>query len=239
MRLSKRTLLCALFAAAAAAPARPQGWGIGGTYGSVNNVDHSFTLDGFKPSEYTVFVDYKFEQFSLLRMTYGSMWTQQANVGQMVPVAGGSYPVPSAKERINYLTADVSYLFWEGFYTGGVFGGIGGYNFKPQPMQPAYAAYQDPEEKVFGWNAGIDGEFRVTEVPVDCAPHHVPQHHGDPASGVRQRGRGTGGEVLDSSDPEGRGPGRSTSLPFPSFPGSAAAGWTPSSRTARPAPGSG
>jgi hypothetical protein len=164
LRLSKRTLLCALFAAAAAVPARPQTtWGVGATYGSVNNVDHSFTLDGFKPSEYTIFVDYRMEKATLLRMTYGSMWTQQGNVGEIVNIPGGAYPVPSAKERINYLTADVSYLFWEDFYTGGVFAGIGGYNFKPEPMPPEYAAYQDPAEKVFGWNAGIDGEFRVSK----------------------------------------------------------------------------
>ena len=78
----KRSLLFAIFGVALAAPALPQALGVGATYGSVNNVDHSFDLDGFKPSEYPPRFDYRMEKSTLLRMTYGSMWTTQALAGR-------------------------------------------------------------------------------------------------------------------------------------------------------------
>jgi hypothetical protein len=158
----RRFLLCLPLAAAVASPAFGQTWGVGATYGSVNNVDGSFTLDGFKPSEYTVFVDYKFERNALVRMTYGSMWTEQALAGTSVTTSSGeTATVPGAKERINSISVDVSYLVFEGFFTSGLFAGIGGYQFNPQPMPPEFAAYQDPSEKVFGFNVGVDGDFRL------------------------------------------------------------------------------
>ena len=103
------------------------------------------------------------------------MWTEQAQSGTTV---NGVY-VPAAKERINYLTTDVSYQYAEGFYTGGIFGGIGGYSFKPQPMPPGSEAYQDLDERVFGFNLGVDGEFRVTQslaVVLRMAYHNVSAH---------------------------------------------------------------
>lgn len=178
----KRSLLLALFGAALAAPARPQTfqtWGIGATYGSVNDVSKSFTADGFKPSEYTIWVDYRMERTTLLRVTYGSMWTTQAYAGQTVETSGGSSTMPGYKERINYLTVDASYVYWYGFYTGGIFGGLGGYSFNPQPVAPEYASYQDQDERVFGWNAGVDGEFRVLKnlsVVLRLAYHNVSAH---------------------------------------------------------------
>jgi len=164
----KKWILCSLAGAALAAPALPQtfgengqSFGLGATYGSVNDVSHSFSLDGFKPSEYTIFFDYKIEQSALLRLTYGSMWTKQSQAGTTQTTPGGDVTVPGIKERINYLTADVSYQYSGGFYTGGAFGGIGGYQLKPQPVPPEYAAYADQNEKVFGFNLGLDGEFRL------------------------------------------------------------------------------
>lgn len=153
----KRFLLCAVAGAALAAPARSQAFGIGATYGSVNDISHSFSFDGFKPSEYTIFGEYHFEKESLLRLTYGSMWTEQAQSGMTI---NGFY-VPAAKERINYFTGDASYVFGEDYYLGGFFGGVGAYNFNPQPMPPEAAAYQDLDQTVFGINLGVDGEFRV------------------------------------------------------------------------------
>jgi hypothetical protein len=159
----KRSLLLALFGVALAAPALPQTWGLGATYGSVNNVNQSFSLDGFKPSEYTFWADYRMEKSTLLRMTYGSMWTTQALAGQTVTTPSGPATMPGYKERINYLTVDVSYVYWQGFYTGGIFAGVGGYSFKPQPVAPEFSASQDLDQRVFGLNAGLDGEFRVTK----------------------------------------------------------------------------
>ncbi|HTY43096.1 MAG TPA: outer membrane beta-barrel protein [Thermoanaerobaculia bacterium] len=155
----KKSLILAAAGLALSAPARAQLFGISATYGSVNDISHTLNLEGFKPSEYTVSFDYRFEHAALLRMTYGSMWTQQSQSGQTV---NGVY-VPSAKEHINYLTADASYLYTEGFYTGGLFGGIGGYSVVPEPMPPGFEAYRDPNQKYFGFNLGADGEFRLTK----------------------------------------------------------------------------
>ena len=153
----KRWLLAGLAIAAVASPLRAQMFGAGGTYGSVNDVTNTFTLDGFKPSEWTVFFDYRFEQAALLRVTYGSMWTQQALVGQTVNTPQGPVFVPTAKEHVNYLSIDADYLYAEGFYTGGVFGGIGGYQYNPDPMPPGYEAFQDPNQKYFGstWGGAL------------------------------------------------------------------------------------
>lgn len=159
MRTWKWQILGGIAALAVAAPLSAQMFGIGATYGSVNDISHSFKLEGFKPSEYTVFFDYRMDHATLLRMTYGSMWTQQALVGQTI---NGVY-VPTAKEHVNYITADASYLFGQDFYTGGIFGGIGGYEYRPDPMPPGFEAYQDPGKKYFGFNLGVDGEFRVTK----------------------------------------------------------------------------
>ena len=159
----KRGLLAWLALAALASPARAQMYGIGGTYGSVNDVTNTFTLSGFKPSEWTVFFDYRMEQAALLRLTFGSMWTQQALVGQTVNTPQGPVFVPTAKEHVNYITVDASYLYGEGFYTGGIFGGIGGYQYNPEAMPPGYEAFQDPSQKYFGFNLGVDGEFRVAK----------------------------------------------------------------------------
>ena len=159
MRTWKWRILGGVAALALSAPLSAQMFGIGATYGSVNDISHSFSLEGFKQSEYTVFFDYRVEHSTLLRLTYGSMWTQQALVGQTV---NGVF-VPTAKEHVNYITADASYLFGQDFYTGGIFGGIGGYEYRPDPMPPGFEAYQDPSKKYFGFNLGVDGEFRVTK----------------------------------------------------------------------------
>ncbi|HKD18755.1 MAG TPA: outer membrane beta-barrel protein [Thermoanaerobaculia bacterium] len=163
----KRGLLACLAFAALASSAEVEAqtpmFGLGGTYGSVNDVSNTFNLDGFKPSEWTVFFDYRVERTTLLRITFGSMWTEQALVGQTVNTPQGPVFVPTAKEHVNYLTVDASYLYAQGFYTGGIFGGLGGYQYNPEPMPPGYEAFQDPNQKYFGFNLGVDGEFRVSK----------------------------------------------------------------------------
>ncbi len=175
----KRSVLFVLAGGALALPARAQMWGLGATYGSVNDVSHSFTFDGFNPSEYTIFLDYRMEKQTLLRMTYGSMWTQQSQAGQTETTPDGTVTVPGFKERINYGTVDAVYHFWEDFYTAGLFAGIGVYGINPQPVPPEYAAYQDLDETVFGWNAGADGEFRVAShlsIVLRITYHNVSAH---------------------------------------------------------------
>jgi hypothetical protein len=171
----KKLLLCSLAGVALAACARSQSFGLGATYGSVNDVTHTFNFDGFKPSEYTVFFDYRIEPTALLRLTYGSMWTEQSQSGTTVD---GVF-VPSAKERINYFTGDVSYQYAEGFYMGGIFGGLGGYSFKPEAMPAGFEQYEDPDQRVFGFNLGVDGEFRVTKnlrVLLRLTYHNISSH---------------------------------------------------------------
>jgi len=175
----KKSVLCILIGVALAVPGRAQMWGIGASYGSVNNVNDSFTLDGFKPSEVTGWLDYRMESATLLRLTYGSMWTNQALAGQTVTTSTSTVTVPGAKERVNSMTVDVSYQVFEGFFTSGLFAGIGGYHFRPETMPPEYAAYQDENETVFGWNAGADGEFRVMNhlwIVLRLTYHNVAAH---------------------------------------------------------------
>ena len=77
---------------------------------------------------------------------------------------------PQLKERINYGTVDVSYLFWEGFYTVGVFGGIGGYTINPDSRcRPQFAAYAGPERDRLRLAPGLDGDFRVIKNLPSCS----------------------------------------------------------------------
>jgi len=160
----RKALFPILCGFALAAPARSQNWGVGATYGSVNNVANEFTLSGFKPSEYTIWVDYAVEKDVWLRLQYGSMWTPQAFAGQTIQTPTGTATVPGTKERINYFDVDVSYHFWEGFFTSGIFLGIGGYGFNPEAMPAEFVSYQGKDQTVFGLSVGVEGEFRVTKV---------------------------------------------------------------------------
>ena len=159
----KKTLLVSTAVAALALPAGAQSFGLGGSVGLVDNVGNGVT-DGFKHSEVTGWVDFQFEKTALLRLTFGSMRTQQTNAGQTVstPDGGGLLTVPAQfKERINYTTIGVSYLWWEGFFTSGLIGGIGGYHFIPDTLPPQYAPYGDQRETVFGFHLGTEAIFRV------------------------------------------------------------------------------
>jgi hypothetical protein len=65
------------------------------------------------------------------------------------------------KERIDYTTVGVSYQFWEGDYTSGIFGGVGGYKIDPDPAPARFSAFRDASETVWGWHIGVDGDLRV------------------------------------------------------------------------------
>ena len=160
----KKALLASVALAVLARPARAQQeFGVGASVGLVNDVTNDFTLDGFKHSEVTTWVDYRFEKNAILRATFGSMRTQQSQAGQTETTPdGGLVTVPSYfKERINYLTVGVSYLLWQGWFTSGLIGGIGGYHIIPDTLPSEYAAYQDLKETAFGFHLGTEGLFRV------------------------------------------------------------------------------
>jgi hypothetical protein len=95
------------------------------------------------------------------------MRTQQSS-GASVTVPGsdgsGDSVTPirrQLKERIEYGTVGVSYLFWEGFFTSGAFAGFGGYHIRPDAVPTDFEGQRDLNESVFGWHGGVDGEFRL------------------------------------------------------------------------------
>lgn len=163
----KKTLLVSAAMAVLALPAGAQAFGaqtfgLGGSVGLVDNVGNGVT-DGFKHSEVTGWLDYQFEKAALLRLTFGSMRTQQTYAGQTVTDPGGGFiAVPDQfKERINYGTVGVSYLWFEGFFTSGLIGGIGAYKVIPDTLPPQYAAYEDQKGTYFGFHLGTEAIFRV------------------------------------------------------------------------------
>lgn len=154
-------LIGSILLAALAPCARAQKFGIGGSVGLVNDVSDELTLDGFEHSEVTGWIDYQFEKRSLLRLTYGSMRTQQSgNATITVPEDSGTV-TRDLKERVNYWTLGVSYLLFEGFFTSGLFAGIGGYHIKPDVVPPGFEGPHDLNETVFGWHAGSEAIFKV------------------------------------------------------------------------------
>lgn len=160
--MGKRILLV-LACAGLAAAARAQSFGLGISVGLPNDVGTEVKLDNFDHSEVTGWFDYKIEPRTILRLTYGNMRTQQANSQSVIETPTGPFTLPEFKERIEYGTVGVSYLFWEGFYTSGMFAGIGFYGIRPDTVAPEIAAYADRSETVFGWHGGLDGEFRLIE----------------------------------------------------------------------------
>jgi hypothetical protein len=172
LNVRKTVLAASLLGAAVAARGVAQTvptWGIGAAAGWVNDVGngHAFHLDRFKKSELSAWVDYKIEAKTLLRVTFGTLRTAGSNSGGNVPVdvdgSPGVLALPAYKERIEYGTIGASYLFFESFYTAGLFGGLGGYHVKPDMISPEALPFRDRDETVFGWHAGVDGEVRIVQ----------------------------------------------------------------------------
>ena len=151
----KKILLGILGFAALAPWARAQTFGVGGSAGWAFDVGNGSGTH----TDVNGWVDYRFEPNALLRFTYGSMRTQQSNaptITTFVPAA----ETRELKERIQYYTLGVSYLFPEGFFTSGLFAGLGGYQIRPDVL-PDGLAGTDRRETVFGWNLGTEAFFRV------------------------------------------------------------------------------
>ncbi len=161
MPFRKKILLLILPLAAVAVPAGAQQFGIGGSYGWYNDVEEKWSLSGFHSPNWEAWVEAGLGEDILARLTYGTMRVPGDNVGQDVVVDGETVPMPDYRDRINYLTADVSYLFWEGPFTSGIFAGVGGYSIRPDSISPEFDPYRDNRERVFGLNAGVDGTLHV------------------------------------------------------------------------------
>lgn len=161
MSILRKLRLVLVLIAVSAAPALAQDWGVGASIGLVNDVEHRIRLDGFDPRENSAWIDFKLEDRVLLRGTLGSMRTKGSKAGSAAVIDGSVVTLPDLKVRINYVDVSVSYQFWEGDFTSGFFGGIGGYRIDPDAVDPEIADSRDPKETVFGFHAGIDGDLRV------------------------------------------------------------------------------
>jgi hypothetical protein len=96
-----------------------------------------------------------------VRVTYGKMRILGDNVGQVVDIGGVPVVMPEYRDRLQYFTLDVSYFLRMGPLTSGLFAGIGGYGIRPESISPELDFARDQRERVFGWNAGADGELHL------------------------------------------------------------------------------
>ena len=161
MSIRKILSLALVAAATLAVPAFAEDWGVGASLGLVNDVERRFRLDDFDPSDFNGWVEFRLEPQVVLRGTIGRMETSGDNAGRIVEIDGDEFALPELDVQIDYATIGASYLFWEGDYTSGIFGGIGGYKVNPEPTSEDITDLRDFHETVFGWHIGLDGDIRV------------------------------------------------------------------------------
>jgi hypothetical protein len=144
-------------------PAAAQEWAVGFAYGIVTDVEDDLRLDEFDPRDVTGWVEYRLENQVRLRGAFGSMKADGDAAGEQAALVPGAPPstLPELRARIDYATIGVAYQFWEGNYTSGLFGGIGGYKVNPDPAPPGLANFRDRHETVFGWHLGVDADVRI------------------------------------------------------------------------------
>jgi hypothetical protein len=160
--LSNRIVLAGLALLLAAGSARAQAWGGGATIGIVNDVEHHFHWDEFHSKDITGYLEYEIEKQIVVRATYGQMNVKGENAGQTFTLPSGKVmTMPDLTEDIRYATLGVSYEFFEGPFTSGMFAGIGGYKIVPDPVPEEIANYRDNRETAFGWHVGVDGGWQM------------------------------------------------------------------------------
>ena len=145
----------------AAACGFAQDWSVGATWGAVDDLERTFRLDGFHPRDITAWVDYRMEPRVLLRASYVNIKTTGDNAGRSVfqpPVQ-----LPDMRVGIDAVTVGVSYTLFEGFYTSGFFGGIGGYRIRPETVPAEFQDFTDASQTAFGFHLGVDGDFRIAK----------------------------------------------------------------------------
>ena len=161
MSIRKRLQITVVLLGILAAPAAAEDWAVGASIGLVNDVERSFRLDEFHPRDGNAWVDFQLEERVILRGTFGSMKVNGDNAGRSATVGGSAVVLPDLRTRIDYVTVGASYQFWEGDYTSGIFGGIGGYKINPDPVPQEITNLRDRNETVLGWHFGVDGDLRV------------------------------------------------------------------------------
>ena len=161
MSIARKLRPTLILFAMCAAPAFGQDWGVGASIGYANDVEHRVRLRDFDPRDVNAWVDFRLEERVLFRATLGSIRTAGINSGLVTDIGGEELELPGFKTNIDYLDVAAAYTFWEGDFTSGLFGGIGGYKIDPDRVDPEFREFQDREETVFGFHAGIDGDLRV------------------------------------------------------------------------------
>ena len=161
MSIRKSLQITVVLLAILAAPAAAEDWAVGASIGLVNDVERSFRLDEFHPRDGNAWVDFQLEERVILRGTFGSMKVNGDNAGRSATVGGSAVVLPDLRTRIDYVTVGASYQFWEGDYTSGIFGGIGGYKINPDPAPQQITNFRDRNETILGWHFGVDGDLRV------------------------------------------------------------------------------
>jgi len=156
-----RVLLLGLVAIGAARAICAQQFGVGATYGWYNDIEKTFQLGNFRSPAWEGWLETRLDQNISLRLAYGNMHVPGDNVGQVVGPPESPLVMPDYRDRIQYVSLSVTYLFWEGPFTSGIFGGIGGYSIRPDSISPEFDPFRDARERVFGFNAGVDGSLRV------------------------------------------------------------------------------
>ncbi len=160
--ISKRFILASAGILLSYGIALAQGWGVGASVGLTNDVDHRFALDEFRRHDVNAWVQYELEERVVLRGMFGSLRVSGSNAGMTGNIGGSPVKLPDLTDRINYGTLGVSYEFWEGTYTSGLFAGIGGYRIEPDAVEPALESFRDVRETVFGWHVDLDGAVQLT-----------------------------------------------------------------------------
>ena len=149
----------------AAASGRAQDWAVGATYGTLADLERSFRLDNFHPRDVSAWVDFRIEPHTLLRASYVDIRAKGDNAGHLASVINGQppAPLPDLKVGISAVTLGVSYQFVEGFYTSGIFAGVGAYRIRPDLTTPEFAPFVDARETALGLHVGVEGDFKIVK----------------------------------------------------------------------------
>jgi hypothetical protein len=162
--LLKKVAWTGLILLLARASALAQSWGAGVTIGAVNDIEHRFHWEEFKSKDVNGYLEVEIQDKVIVRATLGEMKVKGENAGKTFTLSDSStIKLPDLINDIRYATVGVSYEFWEGSFTSGLFAGIGGYKIEPRDVPAAIANYRDQRETSFGWHGGVEGGFQLVK----------------------------------------------------------------------------
>lgn len=159
---------------------RTEPFGVGASVGLVNSVDNGFHLDSFDTRDRNVWVEYRADDDIAVRATFGTLRVNGFNAGNSVTTGTSTAVLPNLRDRVNYFTCSVSYIINERGWDSGLFAGVGGYRVDPDAeSNPAFAAYRDQAQTVWGFHVGVDADFQIWRQIslVTRVTFHVPETH--------------------------------------------------------------